>query len=147
MALLNLVSRKMPLLSALFSIRPEYVKQIFAGKKQVEFRKKCCKRCIDRILIYETKPICKIVGEVGVSGILKGSPLILWEMTSCISGITQTAFEQYFAEKNEGFAYMLQNPILYPHPVSLTSIGITAPPQSYFYLSNDMYTSIIALAI
>ena len=50
----------------LLSINPNHVENILNGTKRYEFRKKVCKRHVDKILIYSTTPIMKVVGnEVG----------------------------------------------------------------------------------
>lgn len=36
----------------LLPIHPDYVKNIFNGTKRYEFRKRICKKPVDRILIY-----------------------------------------------------------------------------------------------
>ena len=50
----------------LMSIKPEFVDAILTGKKKYEYRKVKCKQPIDRIVIYSTSPIMKIVAEVEV---------------------------------------------------------------------------------
>ena len=65
----------------ILAINPEYVQRIFTGEKKYEFRKIICKKAVDKILIYETAPTSKIVGEVTVKSILKESPLNLWQLT------------------------------------------------------------------
>ena len=48
----------------LMSIKPEYVNKIFDGTKRYEYRKKLCKQRIDKIIVYSSSPIKKIVGEL-----------------------------------------------------------------------------------
>ena len=60
--------------SILISINPEHVENIFNGTKKYEYRKIKCKQDIDKIIIYSTSPIMKIVGEAKVEEILEGSP-------------------------------------------------------------------------
>ena len=62
--------------SILISINPEHVENIFNGTKKYEYRKIKCKQDIDKIIIYSTSPIMKIVGEAKVEEILEGSPEI-----------------------------------------------------------------------
>ena len=71
---------------ALFSIKGEYVDKIFSSLKKVEYRKNCCSRKIKKMVIYETSPFCKIVGEVTVEEVIKDIPNNLWERTKDVSG-------------------------------------------------------------
>ena len=50
----------------LLSINPIHVENIMNGTKRYEFRKKACKRHVDKILIYSTNPIMRVVGEAEV---------------------------------------------------------------------------------
>ena len=49
--------------SILLSIKPEYVEKILKGEKRYEFRRKLCQKEVDKIYIYETSPVKKVVGE------------------------------------------------------------------------------------
>ena len=49
--------------SILLSINPEHVENIMNGNKLYEFRKKACKRHVDKIIIYSTTPVMMVVGE------------------------------------------------------------------------------------
>ena len=39
------------------------LENILNGTKKYEFRKKACKRHVDKILIYSTNPIMRVVGK------------------------------------------------------------------------------------
>lgn len=71
--------------TALFSIRPEYVEKIFNGTKKFEYRKQPNRIPISKILIYETAPIMKIVGEAEVEKVLVDTPEVIWEKTKDVS--------------------------------------------------------------
>lgn len=47
----------------LLSINPEHVENILCGKKRFEFRKVCCKADVDKIIIYSTAPVMRVVAE------------------------------------------------------------------------------------
>lgn len=68
----------------LLSIKPEYVKSIFEGKKKFEYRKIVAKNRSDKIIIYSTYPISAIVGEADIEEILIDSPDNLWKKTKKI---------------------------------------------------------------
>jgi predicted transcriptional regulator len=52
--------------SILISIRPEYVREIFEGRKLYEYRKRLPRRKVDKIIVYSTAPEMRVVGEVNV---------------------------------------------------------------------------------
>ena len=130
---------------ALFSIKGEYVKKIFSSVKKVEYRKNCCNRKIDKMVIYETSPICRIVGEVTVEEVVKDTPHNLWERTKDVSGVEKAFFDSYYSGRDVAYAYVLSNPVLYDRCVSLNEIGIKAAPQSFVYLSEEQYRVLINL--
>lgn len=116
------------------SINPEYVESIFNGEKKYEFRKKACKRQIDKIIIYSTTPVKKVVGEVEVIDVLQKEKDELWKETKKESGITRLFFDQYYKEKEKGVAYHLGKVIKYKEPKELCDYGLVCAPQSYAYV-------------
>jgi len=48
----------------LLSINPEHVENILNGSKLFEFRKIRCKNNVDKIIIYATFPVMRVVAEV-----------------------------------------------------------------------------------
>lgn len=71
----------------LLSINPNHVENIMNGTKRYEFRKRACKRHVDKILIYSTTPVMKVVGEAEVEDVLIDKPQIIWKKTQKKSGI------------------------------------------------------------
>lgn len=119
----------------LLSIHPEYVERIFSGEKKYEFRKRLAKRAVDRIIIYSTAPIMKIVGEVQIVETISSSPSDLWELTKKSSGISRDKYRNYFKGRKVAFAYKLGQVIKYDSPKDLNYFNISTPPQSFIYLS------------
>ena len=78
----------------LLSINPNHVQNIMNGTKRYEFRKKACKRHVDKILIYSTNPIMRVVGEAEVEAVLIDNPEIIWKKTEKKSGIMKTGNRQ-----------------------------------------------------
>ena len=118
----------------LISIKPEYVKNIFNGSKKYEYRKIRCKQDIDKIIIYSTYPIMKVVGEAKVEKILEDSPDRIWEKTKKYSGIDLNFYQKYFKGRSKAIAYKLTNIKKYDSPKELSSYGIKAAPQSFVYI-------------
>lgn len=120
--------------SILLSIKPEYVEKIFAGTKEYEFRKVKCKEHVDKIIIYSTTPVMKVVGEAMVEHLLTDSPDVIWEQTKQKAGIDSNLFNKYYFGKKRAFAYKLCNVMKYSIPKELSSYGIKQAPQSFIYL-------------
>lgn len=79
----------------LLSINPEHVENILKGIKKYEYRKIACRRRVDKIIIYSTTPIKKVVGEAEVIDILQKEKDELWHETENESGITKIFFDEY----------------------------------------------------
>lgn len=120
----------------LLSINPEHVGNILNGTKQFEYRKVQCRSNVDKIIIYSTYPIMKVVGEADVFEILVDEPDNIWDQTSSMSGITKDFFDSYFAQKTKAVAYRLGNVKTYRKPLDLSDIGVRAAPQSFVYIVN-----------
>ena len=59
----------------LMPINPEYVDEILSGNTKYEYRKiKAKRKNIDKMVIYSTSPIMRVVAEVDVEGIIEDSP-------------------------------------------------------------------------
>lgn len=70
-------------MNILLSIKPEWAKLIYEGKKTVEWRKNKPKnfRYCDVIFLYETAPVCFVTGFIKLSFIGTFNPIYL---NSCI---------------------------------------------------------------
>ncbi len=118
----------------LLSIKPEFVNLIMCGQKKYEFRKKPCKQNVDKIIIYSTNPIMKVVGEAHVETVLIDKPENIWNITKEESGIERDFFDEYYRGRDQAVAYKLEHIVRYPEPKSLADYGISTAPQSFCYL-------------
>lgn len=121
--------------SIVLSINPEYVERIFAGSKKYEFRKRLANRTVDKILMYSTAPIMKVVGEVQIVKTISASPTSLWEYTKNFAGISRDKYRKYFKGCKVAYAYQLGQVTRYNPPKELSEFNIKLPPQSFLYLS------------
>lgn len=120
--------------SIILPIKPIYAEKIFSGEKKYEFRKRLCIENIDKIYLYATSPIKKIVGEAVVCGKYSMKKEELWKLASEYSGITTVLFDQYFQKADRANAYKLGEVIRYRIPVELKEMGVSYAPQSYVYV-------------
>ena len=118
----------------LISINSEHVQNIIAGIKKYEYRKIFPKQDISSIIIYETKPIKRIVAEAEIIDILELPPEKLWEQTQNESGISKVFFDRYFSNRPVAFAYKLGAITVYDPPKTLMDYGIKIAPQSFVYI-------------
>lgn len=119
----------------LMSIKPEYVEKILNGTKKYEYRKTKTKLDIDKIIIYSTNPVKKVVAEVEVKNILIDTPENIWNKTKEYSGTTKKFYDAYFKNKKEAIAYELDEIKIYDNPKTLSELGINNAPQSYMYIN------------
>ena len=126
----------------LLPINPEHVENILNGSKRYEFRRVKCKRKIDKILIYATHPVKLIVGEVSVLDVIEDSKERVWEATSEFSGISEEFFKEYFIDKQQAVAYKLGNVQPFKNPITLDSLGVKFPPQSFMYVPDSMINTV-----
>ena len=118
----------------LVTINPNHEENILNGTKRYEFRKRACKRHVDKILIYSTNPIMKVVGEAEVENVLIDAPEIIWKKTEKKSGIDKAIFDQYYEDRKQAVAYKLKNVKKYRIPKELKEYGICSAPQSFQYI-------------
>lgn len=118
----------------LLSIKPEYVSKIVSGKKKYEFRKFHCREGIDTIVIYETAPTKKVIGEVALLDIIEGDVEYVWHETRGFGGILKRDYKAYYKEREVAIAYQLGEVTLYDEPKTLIDLGLDYVPQSFAYI-------------
>lgn len=120
--------------SIILSIHPSFVDKILRGEKRFEFRKILAKKEPQKMIIYSTSPISRVVAEADIEDILIDTPDNLWERTSSYAGVDKAFFNEYFNNRPRGIAYQLTNIIEYESPKSLKDYGLQNAPQSFVYL-------------
>ena len=126
-------------MDVLLSIKPKHVKSIIMGEKRYEFRKTIFKnREINRIYIYSSSPVKKIVGTFEIGAILEDHPVNLWANVKEYAGINDRDFFSYFEGKSRAFAIEIQNLQEFPDPIDpyKTMTGFV-PPQSFCYVDGE----------
>jgi len=118
----------------LLSINPQYVENIFNGTKKYEYRRTRCKQQVNKIIIYSTAPIMKVVGEADVEEILEDSLEKIWDKTKEFSGTEYQFLEKYCNGRKRIVAYKLSNVKRYSEPKNLNEYGVKFVPQSFVYL-------------
>ena len=127
-------------MNLIISIKSQYAQMILDGSKRYEYRKSIPQRCdIQKVYIYATKPICRIVGEFTLDGIISDTPQKVWAATARQGGITKTFFNDYFKGRNKAYALKIGDVIKYDTPLDPRKVitDFTAP-QNFMYTKENM---------
>ncbi len=127
-------------MNVLLSIRPKYVEAIIKGDKRYEFRKTIFRdKSIERVYIYSTSPVKKIVGAFRIGNIIEDHPEHLWEQLKEFSGLNDIEFFSYFSGNERGFAIEIEDLEEFKNPVDpRDSIPGFVPPQSFCYMDTSI---------
>jgi predicted transcriptional regulator len=124
-------------MKVLLSIKPEYATKIFTGEKKYEYRKIIFKnKNVQRVVVYASSPMRKVIGEFEIDEIISEHPDVIWEKTYKYSGISKNIFERYSNSKDVIHAIRIGKYKLYRKKISLKDkFNIAFAPQSFVYLS------------
>ncbi|WP_068688965.1 ASCH domain-containing protein [Culturomica massiliensis] len=126
------------LTSVILSIKPEYAKAIMSGKKRVEFRRKIFKRPVNKVYVYSSSPVKKIIGFFIIDSIIEDSPLRLWAQFKEIGGINEKDFFNYFNEVEKGFSILIKEYKKFGRGIDPADFFENfCAPQSYIYLEEN----------
>jgi len=128
-------------MNVLLSIKPKYVEEIKKGNKRYEFRKSLCSEKnrdkLEKIFIYSSAPVKKIVARFFVDEILEDHPDNLWERYKHVSGIGEHEFFKYFKNKDSGLAIKIKEIKFFREPIKPEEIIPNFnPPQSFCYVDD-----------
>lgn len=123
-------------MNVLLSVKPKYAEKIVSGRKKYEFRKSIFKReDIEKIYIYSSSPVKKIIAIVDIDCILSNSPHKLWEQCYKDAGISEHEFFSYFKNSKTGYAIKISNIQKFSIPIDPYYLDEDfKPPQSFYYL-------------
>lgn len=121
-------------MNAILSIKPQFVEEIVAGKKKFEYRKSVFKQPVEKVYVYASAPISKVIGEFQPVDVVSGVPADVWKETKKFSGITKKFFDEYYKGRKTAYAIVIQNFVKYDCLVNLPK-GMHAP-QSYCYVES-----------
>jgi len=123
-------------MNVLLSVKPKYANEIVSGRKKYEFRKSIFKReNIEKMYIYSSSPVKKIIAIVDIDGILSDSPQKLWEKCHDDAGISEPEFFNYFKNSDVGYAIKISNVQEFSIPIDPYHLYEDfRPPQSFYYI-------------
>jgi len=122
-------------MNVLLSIKPKYVNEIVNGNKRYEFRKSVFRQRdnVDRVYIYASSPVKRIVGEFTIKTIMEKHPKELWRICKEFSGISEVEFFDYFKNTDKGYAIEIGMLELFDPIDPKDHIPDFSPPQSFCY--------------
>lgn len=125
-------------MKVLLAIKPEFADKIFSGVKKYEYRKVIFTKKVNKVIVYASSPVSKVVGEFTIASIIKGKPDKVWQETKNDAGITASYFQEYFKGKDIAYAIKIKDCCKYNKPLSLKEIGVQYAPQSFVYLRKEL---------
>lgn len=124
-------------MTVLLSIRPKYVDLIIKGVKKYEFRRQIFKREVEKVYIYCTNPVKRIVGFFTVEEILSDKPYNIWRLCKDEAGVTSEEFFSYFKNSKMAFAIKIGKVKKLKPTIEAEEIGLTIP-QSFIYVYRNL---------
>lgn len=122
-------------MTVLLSIKPEFADKIFNGTKRYEFRRAIFKReDVDRVLVYASSPVQRVIGEFEIETIITDNVEAVWKATKKFAGITYSYYHDYFSGRDVAYAIKVSTPKLYPRKKKLSAYNIHSAPQSFVYV-------------
>lgn len=122
-------------MKVILSIKPYYAEKILSGEKTYELRKSIFKAPnITTVIIYASSPISRIIGEFEIDGIIHEEIALLWKKTKKFTSVDKLFFDEYFANKEKGYAIKIKKIKRYEETYNIMEkYGICAP-QSFSYI-------------
>jgi type I restriction enzyme S subunit len=126
-------------MNVLLSVKPEYANKIVEGKKKYEFRRSIFRRKdIEKVYIYSSSPISKIIASFEIENILKDSPEMIWKQCQKNGGISKKDFFKYFKDSDSAYAIKIGDIESFQEPIDpYDIIEDFKPPQSFYYFPLD----------
>ena len=128
-------------MNVLLSVKPEYAEKILEGKKKYEFRRIIFKRNdIQKVYVYSSSPISKIIASFEIEQILKDSPEKIWKLCQKYGYIKKKDFFEYFKNSASAYAIKIGNVDSFQEPIDpYNIIEDFKPPQSFYYFPFDFH--------
>lgn len=127
-------------MNVILSIKPCFCKLIFDGQKVYEYRKRIFKRNdVDKVYVYASKPICKVIGYFTVGSIINDTVSNVWDMTHEYGGIDKGYYDSYFNGCNIAHAIKIGEVVKLDKPINPKNVlDNFIAPQNFMYLENEL---------
>lgn len=126
-------------MNAIISIKPIYVERIKNRTKKFEYRKKGILKAVDKVYIYSTSPVKKIIGYFEYSDCLSGDVNLIWAQTCSDAGISEVDYIEYFKNHKVAYAFKLDKLVLFEDAIDPYKVLTRFhPPQSFCYIEENI---------
>jgi len=125
-------------MNALLSINPMYAEAILSGTKKWEFRRRKFMEKPDRVYIYCTSPVRRVVGFFEPGEIISGSSEEIWTKCGKEGAISRKEFFKYSNSETIHAIKILRVEKL-ETPIGLNLFGKNKPPQSFCYINVSQF--------
>ena len=134
----------------LISIRPQWVRQILAGRKTVELRRRppSLNEPVPALL-YETSPAYRLRASCMIGPVRSGPPNALWDELGRRSCASKEEYDAYFEGRERAHGMDLRNVQEMPSHLTLDWLRREAgfvPPQSWAWASKRLLEAVEAIA-
>lgn len=127
-------------MNVILSIRPTFCKMIFSDQKVYEYRKRIFSRKdVDKVYVYATKPICRIVGYFAIDAMIENKKSYMWEKAHKDGGISKEYFDAYFKNSDTAYAIKIGQVVKLDTLIDPKSvIKDFHAPQNFMYVDYDL---------
>lgn len=138
-------------LNIFLPIIPKYQYLILNKEKDIELRrkvpfiKKYDKGIIDKVIVYQSRPVNKIVGEFSIKYIIHEDLDILFnEYKNRHKVVNQNEFFNYFSGLRKGFGIVVKDVKKYNNEIDVKKVlgEDFSIPQFFRYINNEQYENI-----
>ncbi len=131
-------------MNVLLSVKPKYAEKIVEGEKKYEFRRSIFKKQnIEKVYIYSSSPVSKIIAVFEIEKILKDSPERIWKQCQKNAGISKKDFFAYFKNSDAAYAIEIGEVDSFQEPLDpFKIIENFKPPQSFYYVPINFLQSL-----
>ena len=129
-------------MNILLSIKPVYVEKIIRGEKKYEFRKSVFKNHnrLNRIYIYSTSPVKRIIGSFKIGHVISGSPEFIWKECRECSGISALDYFDYYKNHESAVAISIEDLQIFDCPINpFIEFKDFKAPQSFYYMKDTSW--------
>lgn len=103
---------------SMIALRPKYWEMYKDGSKTWELRKAGrCPLKTDKLIIYATSPVCRIIGEADLLSVRVGHLDYIWDIVNGYCGVTRDQYNSYYRDQHIAVAYRLGHIWAYSNPV------------------------------
>lgn len=124
-------------MAIIISIRPEFCKEIYLGRKRVELRRRIGANfiCAEKMYIYTSRSGLGITGEAVIEKVQRMPVSEIEREYLAVACIGKDDFDSYYQGCEDGFVISLTKVVEYSESIKLSELKALGfrPPQSFMY--------------